>query len=187
MTERDGYPAAVLIRALEPMEGIGAMQRRRGIADLKLLCSGPGRLCQALGITGSVNGLSLDGGRLRIESGESVPTGRIAVSPGSVFHARPTGRSGFTSKTPRGFLALHPGCSNGWTKRSRPFRPPVGDPVPVSSAVAGNLFVRSRQGVPDTTGNCLLGAGNQEVLAGRHQLIVSEHRPPIAESVLYPA
>jgi DNA-3-methyladenine glycosylase len=66
VTERDGYPAAVLIRALEPLSGIAAMQRRRGTRDVRLLCAGPSRLCQALGITGAMNGLPLDGPRLRI-------------------------------------------------------------------------------------------------------------------------
>jgi DNA-3-methyladenine glycosylase len=51
--------AAVLIRALEPVDGIEIMQRRRGVEKLKLLCSGPGRLCQALGIRLSDHGLDI--------------------------------------------------------------------------------------------------------------------------------
>ncbi|HWP37113.1 MAG TPA: DNA-3-methyladenine glycosylase [Gemmatimonadales bacterium] len=66
VTERDGYPAAVLIRALEPLDGIMAMRRRRGVAELELLCAGPGRLCQALGIDGRFNGLPLSRPPLRI-------------------------------------------------------------------------------------------------------------------------
>jgi DNA-3-methyladenine glycosylase len=66
VTERDGYPAAVLIRALEPREGIEEMKERRGNSDNQMLCSGPARLCQALGITASVNGLSLSDGPVRI-------------------------------------------------------------------------------------------------------------------------
>jgi DNA-3-methyladenine glycosylase len=52
--------SAVLIRALQPVSGIDAMRVRRGVADLRLLCSGPGRLCQALGVTGALDGRALD-------------------------------------------------------------------------------------------------------------------------------
>lgn len=50
---------AVLIRALQPTRGLAAMQYRRGTERETLLCSGPGRLCQALGVDGTFNGLSL--------------------------------------------------------------------------------------------------------------------------------
>jgi len=58
--EPEGSASAVLIRALEPTHGLAAMRRRRGLADERLLCSGPGRLCEALAITSAHNGLALD-------------------------------------------------------------------------------------------------------------------------------
>jgi DNA-3-methyladenine glycosylase len=65
--------SAVLIRALEPRHGAEVMRLRRGIPDPRLLCSGPGRLCQALGITGVMNGVPLDRPPFAISAGQVAP------------------------------------------------------------------------------------------------------------------
>ena len=58
--EKEGSASAVLIRALEPTHGLAAMRRRRGVEQPRALCSGPGKLTEALGITHAHNGLALD-------------------------------------------------------------------------------------------------------------------------------
>ena len=70
--EGEGVPSAVLVRALEPTQGLDEMRERRGLEDPRLLASGPGRLCQALAITGEHDGLSLEEPpfELRERSGE---------------------------------------------------------------------------------------------------------------------
>ena len=81
VTEREGVPAAVLIRALEPLEGLPTMRRRRRSASDRELCSGPAKLCQALGVTGREDGVSLTRGRLRIVRQRSRQRDAIIVTP----------------------------------------------------------------------------------------------------------
>lgn len=64
-----GHGAGVLIRALEPTAGLALMRQRRGIDDERLLCAGPGRVCQALGITREHDGLALDGPPFGLQAG----------------------------------------------------------------------------------------------------------------------
>jgi DNA-3-methyladenine glycosylase len=66
VAEPEGDAAAVLIRALEPVSGIELMKRRRGLDHLEGLCSGPGKLTQALGIGLELNGSSLVDGPIRV-------------------------------------------------------------------------------------------------------------------------
>jgi DNA-3-methyladenine glycosylase len=66
--EPEGVGAAVLIRALEPLEGVDHMRARRGVDALPALCSGPGKLSQALGIELSENGTDLIAGPIRISA-----------------------------------------------------------------------------------------------------------------------
>jgi DNA-3-methyladenine glycosylase len=79
--EPAGSASAVLIRALQPTAGIAAMRRRRGLKDERLLCSGPGRLCQALAITGDDSGLALKLPEFRLRAPAAAPEIAIAIGP----------------------------------------------------------------------------------------------------------
>ncbi len=81
VTEREDLPSAVLVRALQPLEGLEAMARRRGMDDPRLLCAGPGRLCQALGITGEHDGHSLATGPIRVLRSKIGAPVAVAVGP----------------------------------------------------------------------------------------------------------
>jgi DNA-3-methyladenine glycosylase len=80
----EGEPEAVLLRALEPTHGVEEMRARRGVHDARALCSGPGKLCQALGITREHDGLPLDAApfdlRERTEAPEIVTGPRIGIT-----------------------------------------------------------------------------------------------------------
>ncbi|MDP9292983.1 MAG: DNA-3-methyladenine glycosylase, partial [Actinomycetota bacterium] len=87
VSEPAGVGAAVLIRALEPLEGLGAMRGRRGLERLEDLCSGPGKLTQALGIDVGLNGSDLATGPIRIEPPrqdwqevEAIVTTRVGIN-----------------------------------------------------------------------------------------------------------
>ena len=81
VTRQEGEPGAVLIRALEPVDGIPLMRERRGTARDRDLTNGPGKLCRALGITGDHNGLRLDRSTLSIRRGRPVAASEVLVSP----------------------------------------------------------------------------------------------------------
>jgi DNA-3-methyladenine glycosylase len=80
--EEEGTPNAVLIRALEPTHGLDVMRARRQLEDERLLCAGPGRLCQALGVTREHDGLALDHPPFRLLSRETAPTIAVATRVG---------------------------------------------------------------------------------------------------------
>lgn len=94
-SECDGTPGAVLIRALEPLEGLPLMRQRRGIDDDVRLCRGPGRLCQALEIDGSFNGADLLVGPNLYLSKSTTPPARIRSSPRIGIRKAPTKRLRF--------------------------------------------------------------------------------------------
>ena len=102
--EPKGSASAVLIRALEPTDGLPLMRRRRSLSELRLLCAGPGRVCEALGITAAHNGLALDEppfalfartGEAEVIAGPRIGITKAAEKPwryglkGSVFLSKP--------------------------------------------------------------------------------------------------
>lgn len=82
VTEREDFPSAVLIRAVEPVEGVTLMMRRRGTRKIEDIANGPGKLCEAFGITGRMHGKPLGPETLWIEGrGGRLPARAIGQSP----------------------------------------------------------------------------------------------------------
>ena len=88
----EDHGAGVLIRAIEPLRGVDVMRQRRGLEDARLLCSGPGRVGQALGITRDLNGCRLDRAPFKVfarDSDHPVIAGpRIGISKAMEVHWR---------------------------------------------------------------------------------------------------
>jgi DNA-3-methyladenine glycosylase len=84
VTEEAGHPAAVLIRALQPIQNVGLMTKRRGVVvdtgETHRLCRGPGNLTRALAITLANNGMDLTAGSLRIED-RGLDPGKVSWGP----------------------------------------------------------------------------------------------------------
>ena len=81
VTRAEGLPSAVLVRALQPLSGLQLMHERRGPRiSAANFTNGPGKLCAALGIDGTHNGLSLQRGPLVVRQGEIVPAPQIVTT-----------------------------------------------------------------------------------------------------------
>lgn len=81
VTQPEGVPEAVLIRALEPLTGVDDMLRRRGVADPRQVTNGPGKLTKALGIDRTLDGHALSLPPLRLEPGDPVTAEDIVTAP----------------------------------------------------------------------------------------------------------
>ncbi len=83
VTEREGFPAAVLIRAIQPLEGLPSMQVRRGHKPLSRLANGPAKLTRALGIAREENGLDCcrPDSRITLTRGAGAPGFSIVATP----------------------------------------------------------------------------------------------------------
>ncbi len=81
VTRKVGMPSAVLVRALEPLSGMELMRERRGDVSDRGLTNGPGKLCEALAITGALNGASLRNGAIEILRGEELPDSGVVITP----------------------------------------------------------------------------------------------------------
>jgi DNA-3-methyladenine glycosylase len=118
--EEEGKASAVLLRALEPMEGLEVMRRRRGEVADRDLCSGPGKLCQALGITRGLDGTPMSGGMVIVAPHDHGSRPAIVTTP----------RIGITKAAdwPLRFTI----AGSGWISR------PGWDPGPIGGAGVGS-------------------------------------------------
>jgi DNA-3-methyladenine glycosylase len=110
--QKAGLASAVLLRALEPMAGLDIMRRRRGRVLDRDLCSGPGKLCQALGITRELDGSRMSRSLVVVRPPERWEENRVAVTP----------RIGITKAADwplRFVLAGSPWCSRAPRESSR--------------------------------------------------------------------
>ena len=103
--EKAGRGAAVLLRALEPTDGLDEMRARRGLADVRLLCAGPGRLTQALGLTREHDGADL-----------TQPPFAL-VPPAAAATVERTPRIGITKAVEKPWRYVEAGSS--WSSRAR--------------------------------------------------------------------
>ena len=79
--QRVGLASAVLLRALEPLAGLDMMRERRGGVPDRQLCSGPGKLCQALGITRDLDGIKMPGGAVVVRESDKIERSVVATTP----------------------------------------------------------------------------------------------------------
>jgi DNA-3-methyladenine glycosylase len=79
--QQAGHASAVLLRALEPLDGVEIMRRRRGPVGDRDLCSGPGKLCQALGITRDLDGAKMGGSDVLVRPPVGSEDNRIIATP----------------------------------------------------------------------------------------------------------
>jgi DNA-3-methyladenine glycosylase len=106
VTEQEDYPAAVLIRAVQPSEGIALMQKGRQILDSRALTNGPGKVCQAFGIDRTLNGLDMCGETLFIEDRGTAVVDIVVTTRVGVEYAGP-----WKDQPWRFYVAHHPGVS----------------------------------------------------------------------------
>ena len=120
VTEAEGTPAAVLIRALEPLDGIATMRRRRGLAGAPAdrLCRGPGNVTKAMGISLAHNETDLLGDRLYIED-RDIRVGRIAWAT----------RIGISVGTDRRWRAYVVGCESVSGRKGAEKRSSISKPI----------------------------------------------------------